>query len=159
MTHCALVVAASVICLHIQVVDAIGERPCPSTLIQLQPSLKRSLFVDRFRQSQPRVREKECDSSNNTTTNSLTVNRSYPENVFWECRPTGAVQLLYERFVWGCPILACILSYWSFPWISRNFYNSMQRASHSTWIPNTNHAMDLQTNIVVRESFCCAFDS
>lgn len=90
-----------------------------------------------------------------------------PERVFWECLPTGTPIKSLTRIkkwqehglvLWIVPIAACVLSFSTFPCMSRNLYRAMQWASHRTWIPENKEEVDLQTNVVVRSMrclYCC----
>jgi len=78
-----------------------------------------------------------------------------PERVFWECLPTGTRIKQWKEHglvLWIVPIAACVLSFTTFPWLSRNLYEAMQWASHRTWTPQNKEEVDLQTNVVVRST-------
>lgn len=105
------------------------------------------------------VRGGSDDNSSTAETSTSNINNNHnnnhnPERVFWDCLPTGTRRIRHwqERglVLWTIPVAACVLSFATFPYMSRGLYQAMQWASEHTWIPQNQEQVDLQTNVVVR---------
>ena len=71
----------------------------------------------------------------------------------WEPElPTGYVRSRTIRMMWYIPFAVSILSFWTFPLTSLCFHKVAQWASCNTWFPHTQEGVNLQTNVIVRQS-------
>jgi Protein of unknown function (DUF4239) len=64
--------------------------------------------------------------------------------------PFAFVAILQPTRLWSIPVLAAIISYWSFPYTSLLFHTIVQWASENTWIPDTETKLNLQATVVTQ---------